>query len=301
MLRDVLALGWSPAKVRAAVSAGRLARPHRGVLTTPDWAAPTARSALLVVAPTAAISHESAALEHGLWLPRTPGPLHHVTVRGAADRVEHGVRVHGSRLPEDFVEDRGGARITTIARTAMDCARGRSLPDTLIVLDSAARLLAQRTLDVDASALRAPEVREAGREPVVAELWQAFESVRAWPGSIVVRTAIPLVDLASESPMESRSRGWFLEASLPAPLTGYSVTGASGAAYWADFAWPDRRVLGEVDGTGKYGSDESTVRSRLRQERRRQRDLEDAGWRVVRWESVERRRTVVARVGRALL
>jgi hypothetical protein len=66
-------------------------------------------------------------------------------------------------------------------------------------------------------------------------------------------------------------------------------------------AWPERRVLGEADGTGKYGRDEATIRTRLRAERERQRDLEDAGWTVVRWDSRETAKRVTARLARALL
>jgi hypothetical protein len=117
---------------------------------------------------------------------------------------------------------------------------------------------------------------------------------------VVVRDGLELVDLASESPFESRSRGWMLLAGLPRPVVGHEVRGLSGRRYFADFAWPQRRVLGEADGTAKYGGTTREVTQSVRAERIRQRDLEDAGWTFVRWDSTEHRRTVVDRLERAL-
>jgi hypothetical protein len=118
---------------------------------------------------------------------------------------------------------------------------------------------------------------------------------------VVVREALALVDLASESPLESRSRGWMVLEGLPRPELAYDVRGRSGRRYFADFAWPRLRILGEADGSGKYGADADDVTAALRRERRRQRDLEDAGWTVVRWDSTEDRREVCARLRRVLL
>ena len=60
-------------------------------------------------------------------------------------------------------------------------------------------------------------------------------------------------------------------------------------------------MLGEADGTAKYGGTGREVTDSLCGERLRQRDLEDAGWTVVRWDSTERRRDVVARLARVLV
>jgi len=90
------------------------------------------------------------------------------------------------------------------------------------------------------------------------------------------------------------------ESHLPRPEVAFPVQGASGRWYYADFAWPDRGILGEADGLAKYGQDPDVVRHRLRAERARQRDLEAAGWTVVRWDSAEHPRSVVARLRAAL-
>jgi len=62
----------------------------------------------------------------------------------------------------------------------------------------------------------------------------------------------------------------------------------------------DTRVIGEADGWSKYGTTDSGVRAHLTAERERQRDLEGAGWQVVRWTSTDYRRTVLRRMQAAL-
>jgi hypothetical protein len=302
--------GWTYAAVRSAIEAGRLIRPHRGVLDVPlddartetrDLHVGRLRAALLVVADDAVVSHDSAAAVHRQWL---PGPLCstvHLTQPGEPGRLAHDMRIHRSRLPAGLVTVVDGIPVTTIARTAVDVARGHRLPEALLVLDGAARRLAVDRFGVDEANLRDRRQRASLHAPVVGLLTAAYDSVRAWPGSVVVREALALVDLASESPLESRSRGWMVLEGLPRPELAYEVRGRSGTRYFADFAWPRLRVLGEADGSGKYGADADGVTAALRRERRRQRDLEDAGWTFVRWDSTEGRRQVCARLGRVLL
>ena len=66
------------------------------------------------------------------------------------------------------------------------------------------------------------------------------------------------------------------------------------------FIWIEHGVIGEADGVAKYGTSSPEIRAALRAERDRQADLEQAGWRVVRWVTGDTGATVVARLGRAL-
>jgi hypothetical protein len=257
------------------------------------------RTALLSTGPAAVVSHESAGVVHRQWLPLPVSAHVHLTESGGIDRLDNGVRVHQSRLPADLVTVVDGLRVTSVARTAVDLARGRSLPEAMVAIDGAARALALASSPAAAAGLRGPE-RGALTDLSLRVLATAFESIRTWPGSVVVRTAIDLADPASESPFESRSRGWMVEARLPSPYVAFPVRGASGGLYVADFAWPERMLLGEADGTGKYGLSDREVTQSLRRERRRQRDIEDAGWTFVRWDSTERPATIVARLRHAL-
>jgi hypothetical protein len=241
---------------------------------------------LITAPPEAVVSHWSAAEVHGLWTPPRPDPHVHLTVPGQHDDVDHGVRLHGSDLPAELVVRRGSVSVTSIARTAVDVARGQRLPEALIVLDSAARLIGGVT--GSASVLRDLVRREAARTRAVATLGTAYDSVWSWPGSVVVRQAIPYVDPGSESPFESSSRGWLILDGIPHPRVGLPIRGESGATYYGDFVWEGERVVGEADGLGKYGGTESEVRASLAAERHRQFDLEEAGWRFVRWDPREK-------------
>ncbi|MFC6236830.1 hypothetical protein [Longivirga aurantiaca] len=260
----------------------------------------TIRAALAKAGAGAAVSHETAAIVRTLWLPRRPSSLIHLTRGGAIERTHQGVRLHGSRLPEEFVEDLDGMPVTTVARTAVDVARGLTLPDAMTVIDSAARLLIQQASGEDLRVLRSVSRRAELLPLALAPLNEAFASVWTWPGTVVVRGAIELVDPASESPHESRSRGWMYEAKLPMPRTAYEVQGASGAWYASEFGWEKERVLGEVDGIEKYGRTGDEVTAAVRAERLRQADLQDAGWALARWTPSERRAVVIRRIARTL-
>jgi very-short-patch-repair endonuclease len=117
---------------------------------------------------------------------------------------------------------------------------------------------------------------------------------------LAVKEALGKVDPRPESPAESRSRGWLIEAGLAGFEPGVRVR-AGGHTYWADLCHMRARLIAEVDGWSQYGDDATTMREVLDRERERQRDLEDDGWRVVRWSSTEPRAHVVRRVGAALL
>lgn len=300
--REVLvAQGWSHAAIRAAVRAGRIHRLQHGVYAAgPPDLSTAVRAALAKAGDGAAVSHETAAVLRQMWLHCHPSSLIHLTRAGAIERTHRGVRLHGSRLPEEFVEDLDGMPVTTVARTAVDLARGLALPDAMIVIDSAARLLIQQASGEDLRVLRDVSRRAELLPHALEPLSHAFSSVWTWPGTVVVRGAIELVDPASESPYESRSRGWIHEARLPMPLTAYRVQGASGTWYWSEFAWEQQRVLGEVDGIEKYGRTGDEVSAAVRAERVRQADIEDAGWTFARWTTSERRGVVLRRIARHL-
>ena len=88
-------------------------------------------------------------------------------------------------------------------------------------------------------------------------------------------------------------------AGVPRPIVGLPVMGDDGRSYVADLAWLPQRVIGEVDGYGKY----SDGREALIREKHREDALRARGWGFVRWtvaEMLTRPEVVVARVQRAL-
>ncbi len=193
---------------------------------------------------------------------------------------------------------------TDLRRTAADLARGRQLPEALIALDAAARhlvsLMSGTQHDNNATRLRTAVHDRVLRDRARRELAYAVASCSGWPGVVAARRALQYVDPAAESALESRSRGWFLVAGLPALEIGVAVA-VDNRTYWADFCRRDARVIGEADGWSKYGTtDLGRTSPTSTAERERQRDLERDGWRVVRWTSTDHRRTVVTRMHEAL-
>jgi hypothetical protein len=302
----LLEQGLTQRQLERDVAAGRLVRLRRALYAAPsqqavDAGARAAAQVLDRFGADALLSHESAGRVRGLWLPFPADDRVHVTLPGASSRADGTVRVHGSPVAEHEVALLDGVRLTSLPRTAVDLARGRSLPQALVALDSALRIAAVGRLDgFEARLVLADPENRAATVLARERLSMAVDRESGWPGISVVRRCLPLADPRSESPYESWSRGVLVGAGAAPTSLAFPVRGASGARYVADMAWEELGVLGEVDGVTKLGSDPGTVRVRLAAERRRQRDLEDAGWLVVRWTAGESPTTIVARVRRAL-
>lgn len=308
---DLIAHGWTPRQLEGCVRRGALTRSRRGVYAVPaepspspspplDITAAHLRAVVSRLSDRAVLSHESAAVLHGMWTPGRPSAVVHVTIPGQAERWAAGLRVHASRLPAEFITTVGGLRTTTVARTAVDLAKARTLPHAVVATDGGLRRLIEGARPHAAHELRFRTVPDAVMRQSRDELEEALGSVWSWPGTRVVRSALDILEPASESPFESWSRGWMEGVGLPRPVVNAEVFGSSGRRYFGDFVWRGPRLIGEADGVGKYGVGELGVRESLRAERQRQADLEAAGWRVVRWTTGEPGRQVVARLGRAL-
>ena len=304
---DLVALGWTSRQLEGCVRRGALTRLRRGVYAVPaepssptDFTLAHLRAVVSRLSDRAVLSHESAAVVHQMWIPGPPSAVVHVTVPGQAERWAAGLRVHASGLPAELVTVVGGLRVTTVARTAIDLAKGRTLPHAVVATDGGLRRLIEDVRPQAAQELRTRTVPDDVMRPARDLLEEAFSSVWSWPGTRVVRTALDILEPASESPFESWSRGWMEGVGLPRPVVNAEVFGSSGRQYFGDFVWRGRRLIGEADGIGKYGLGELAVRESLRAERARQADLEAAGWRFVRWTTGEPGRQVVARLGRAL-
>ena len=305
----------SRGRLRIAVASGTVVRLAHGqyavpgtssasldVVDTDTWVSSSALTdrderslrGLLMVHSGACASHETAALVHGLPIlvpherVHVSGPRLHGSVSGV-DAALHGVDIPAWQCAR--IDD---IPVTSIARTAVDCARGRSLAAGLVVADAAARriMLAEHGDDGDPRTLALdPVCRATARQA----LTRVISHQRWTPLIRSARLSIEMCDPAAESAHESRSRAFLIQSGLPLPVCGLPVIGADGRTYWADMAWPDHRVLGECDGLGKYVSPEVLRREKLRQE-----VLEAAGWRVIRWTWHDLTPALVARLRAAL-
>ena len=111
------------------------------------------------------------------------------------------------------------------------------------------------------------------------------------------RWIVDHADAGCESPGEAL----VLLALLRAGITGLTTqeeVRIDGRTYFIDIALPELRIAIEFDGRIKYGETVSQVHDSIEAEQRRQRDLERAGWKVirVRWSDLKLIDEVVAQV-----
>lgn len=282
---------------RLAQRERELHRLHPGLAAVqdPDAAPAVARRDLVLarVAATAQrlttqywFSHQTAALLHGLWTYRLADrvhltQLHPPPVRRERDSWEHRHRLtrHWTALPERDRDRISGLPVTTLERTAVDCARSLSLAAALPLMDCA--------------------LRHGADDRVIAQI---LEESRGKRGVVRARRVLELADAGAESPGESLVRLALIEEGLGRPETQVRVGTALGDK-WVDVGWPRARVGVEFDGEVKYGElaggDPDGVR---RRQAVRQAAIEDQGWRIERagWDDVEDPGPMLARVRGAL-
>ena len=158
---------------------------------------------------------------------------------------------------------RSGLRATTGERTLLDCARLLPFTDAVVLADQAHRFgLTRARLEQ-----RLPE-------------WAGRRGVRR------ARRVLAAMDTRSESVGETLTRLMLAESVLPAPELQWVIVGRTGT-YRADFAWPAQWLVLEFDGESKYSDSAATV---IRNERRREVEIQELGWTVIRvgWHDVVR-------------
>lgn len=296
--KQLLAEGMTARGIRAAVSDGSLVRVRRGLyLAQEQPGTPEHRRLLAAALPLlqdAVVSHQSAAVLHGLHLPDGPGECLHVIqprrTRGGGQRrgIMHS---HVVRLQPADVVLVDGVRVTSRSRTVVDLARSLPFDDAVIVMDAALH-----------------DSRHPGRENVAerAALEAAVTRAGRVAGIAQARAVLAVADGRAESPLETRSRLLMWREQLPTPEIQYVVLDALGHVLARlDFAWPEQQVYGECDGIVKYttllkpgqGSRDVLIR-----EKQRDNDLADLGWRQVRWldRDLQRPTVLTRRIRKAL-
>ena len=266
--------GLSPTQVRTRVQRREFLRLRRGAYCRArDWdvAGPEERHALEAAAyalthdasapfafshGTAAALHElPVATEHLEVLHLTVDPTSRLTTRRDAE-VDRQV----ARLPVAEVRRHRGVRVTSPARTVVDCLRRLPTRDAVAVADAALRQRLCSTAEVEA----------------------VLASQSDWPFAVVAAQALALVDPRRESALESRSAVVMHEHKVPTPEPQMSIHDARGRfVARVDFAWLAFGVVGEVDGRVKYLDGAAHV---IEAEKDRQARLEALGLVVVRWD-----------------
>lgn len=180
-------------------------------------------------------SHWSAAVLHGLPVPRARLALLDVTVPPGASRTLAGVRVRAGELGADDVEVVDGLYVTSVVRTVLDLASTASFGEAVAVADAALH---------EVSRLQRPSTLELlhGR-------WEGMTDRRA---SRRVPRVLEFADGDIESPGESISRVTMHILGLPRPVLQQEFRDRYGLAGRADFYFPEEDVIGEMDGKAKY-------------------------------------------------
>jgi very-short-patch-repair endonuclease len=254
--RQLLELGFSSQAIKTLVARKRIVRLHRAVyavghkrLTAQGrWMA-----AVLACGPGAVLSHHQAAAHHHLR--QIGGGLIHVT----APTRHHvpGIRCHYVRAlhPEDAaIID--GIPVTTLARTYLDLAEVLNHRRLLEALEAGERLDKLDLRAIEATISRNPDRRAI--KPLRSALTQ-LDDDPPW----------------LQSPTEQAFRDIVRSHGLPEPQYNVYVEGEL-----VDAVWSAHRLVVEVDGWGYHRSKRSFTN-----DRRRDRVLVAAGWRVVRFTS----------------
>lgn len=254
--------GVAPGVHQRAVRAGLLERPHPRVLrftgTESDglsriWAS------VLEMGRSARASHEAS-----LWLHRVPRvaltPV--VSVPPGGSHLQSGIRVHRfcDLIPE-HLEVVQGVPTTTLERAVVDMAsvyRPAGLADLVDRLTVSSRAT---TLGAIARAYR--QVNRRGRRGIAALARVLDERSEQGP--------------ANRSTLESAADRLLWRAGLPDPAREHPLPNQRGIVGFVDRAWPEVRLILEVDGRSWHSRERDMARDRARD-----RAASGEGWLTIR-------------------
>ncbi|MGV8850840.1 MAG: hypothetical protein ACOH16_15005 [Propionibacteriaceae bacterium] len=294
--------GVSDQMLETQVAAGRLQRLRHGIfLAASSWPTDLAAQHLMLARaeqaanPQAVLSHQTAAL---VWALPTPGfhewyddPPCLTLPSGTNHRVGMGAVLRTAPLRSaDLTCDPFGFPVTTLARTVSDLAYELALPQALVIMDAAGRLLIQALIN---------EPRRADyANPRLIRMVQESLQTAAPPRTLSrLKPAIEKVEPCRESPAESLTAGHLHLSGLPMPLFQAPIPSPMGTLY-PDCYWPRARLVGECDGAIKYTDQMSIVK-----EKEREQWFRDETYGMVRWLGKEifgQPQRVMARIAAAL-
>jgi hypothetical protein len=283
---DAHRAGYAHDEIRSSCASGTWVRLRRGVYTTAErlteldgrpHGVDCLAALLFLDRPGATISHGSAARLLGIPVPTDLSRAVRLT-DPTLWRSGLNFRMSCAPLSAGEVIRRGPFRLTSVARTLVDCAREWPLEATVVAMDSA--LLANRTTP--------------------SELAQVASGQQSWRGVPGARRAIGLADGRAESPLETRGRLRMVGAALTPDDLQVEIRTDERLVAVVDAWFEEAAVAVEFDGRVKYTDpwrDRNAGRV-LWEEKRREDDLRSLDMRVVRladadlgsrWPAVETR------------
>jgi hypothetical protein len=239
---DALRAGLDDNAIRRALKARLWIRVRWGVYTFAElWTEQdevarhlsAARSVARKLGPAVALSHVSAALDHGMTVWGADLSLVHVTrLDGGAGRTESGVQHHEGFCVDSDVMEKDGYLLTRPVRAALESGTQMSSEAAVTTFDSGLHL----------------------KHFSAEELDEAFALMEHWPETLHLQFAVRFADGRAESVGESRARYLCYAYGLPAPDLQFHVYDERGVlAGITDMVWREHRLLGEFDGKVKYG------------------------------------------------
>jgi hypothetical protein len=240
--REAVAAGYNDADLRRACRDGIMVRVRQGAYAPAAvWAAADdvrrhqlrAHAVLRTHASGIALSHTSAAVEHGLRVHRLNlDKVHVVCLDRKVARTTPDIVYHDGSRHEDFVVPVEGRPCVAPVRAGLEAASLCDVASGLVLLDSLIDL----------------------RKGTLDELHRSFAGFTRVPGSRKLQITVRLTRKGSQSVGESLGRHVMFRQGLPAPRLQYEVRDASGNLIGiCDYAWPGYGLLGEFDGMSKYG------------------------------------------------
>lgn len=262
--RQLRELGVSDSSIEKAASAGRLHPWTRGVFAVGHPGVGRLGrmlAAVLACGEETVVSHGSAAALLGL---RDSGPVVvDVIAPGEAGRAIDGVRPHDVPRPAaSEIVLREGIPCTSPSRTLVDLAGSLGERSLSNAVERAAVL---GTLDAVAVERCLSRARRRGAPALRSMLgpWRGPATGRGGRGRL-------------RSELEARLLALIAGAGLPAPACN-RVVAAEGSRLEVDFLWPRQRLVVEADGRRYHDH-----RAAFERDRRRDRQLQAAGYRVMR-------------------
>lgn len=197
--------------------------------------------------PKAVACRQTAAYIWGLDVLPSPQDGWPIELTAPSHLAVPGCVTYVAPLPGEDVTKHEGVRITTMERTALDCARWLPRLEGVAILDQFAR----KGVDLEA-------------------LWH--RPLNTWR----MRDTLSLADPGAASPRESWLRVILVEGGLPRPTTQIRVELGGDRYARLDLGWADFKVAVEYDGQEHHTSLTDQQRDVDRREELRRR-----GWRVI--------------------
>ena len=286
---QLLQVGIGSVAIRDGVRLGLLFRLRRGVfIPMHTWwpRKPWEKDKLAIAGHILATdhryvySHFSAARLHHLnvWnsstLIHVTAAYHGAVSRTAADVVVHFAKLDPGDVVETLVPGAGLVKMTSLARTVLQCAMAATFEQAVIIGDSALH---------------------NGLDP--RELTELLDRITKVRGIRQARRVVSALNKLSESAGETRTRLLLLELPIEQPELQVTLDTRRGR-YRVDFLWRSIRLILEFDGNTKYFDYAQATDQALLEERERENALIEEGWRFIRlkWQHLESPEQLKARI-----